>query len=163
VGLLLPTAKRPAEPDLERFPRFAQALAAAETVDVAPGDAVFIPDLWWHNVESLEPLNLSANYWWFEGPKGGAEPFGALAHALLAITPLNPSRRELWRKMFEHYVFRTEGDPVPYLPPDRRGILGSLFPAIEEYMRTQLIRSISKGMPKHLREQIHRLLSSPTR
>src|SRR5581483_773631 len=62
------------EPDLERFPRFAQALAAAETVDVEPGDAVFIPAFWWHNVESLEPLNLSMNYGWFEGPRGAAEP-----------------------------------------------------------------------------------------
>jgi len=62
------------EPDLERFPRFAQALAAAETVDVEPGDAVFIPAFWWHNVESLEPLNLSMNYWWFEGPEEARSP-----------------------------------------------------------------------------------------
>jgi hypothetical protein len=28
--------------------------------------------------------------------------------------------------MFEHYVFQTQGDPVVYLPPDRRGMLGRL-------------------------------------
>jgi hypothetical protein len=49
---------RVSAPDLERYPRFAQALAAAETVDVEPGDAVFIPNLWWHNVESSrEPFH----------------------------------------------------------------------------------------------------------
>jgi hypothetical protein len=146
-------------PDLERYPRFAQALAAAETVDVEPGDAVFIPSLWWHNVESLEPLNLSMNYWWFEGPKGGAEPFAALAHGLLAITPLPAGDRELWRQMFDHYVFRTNGDPAPYLPPERRGMLGPLFPGLEGYMRAQLIRSLAKQLPRHLREPILQLLT----
>jgi hypothetical protein len=147
------------EPDLERYPRFADALAVAETVDVEPGDAVFIPNLWWHNVESLEPVNLSMNYWWFEGPDGAAEPFAALAHGLLAITPLPAGDREIWRKMFDHYVFRTSGDPVPYLPPDRRGMLGPLFPALEGYLRAQLIRSLAKRLPKHLRDEVMRLLT----
>jgi hypothetical protein len=146
-------------PDLERYPRFAEALAHAETVDVEPGDAIFIPAFWWHNVESLEPLNLSMNYWWFEGPKGGAEPFAALAHGLLAITPLPAGDRELWRKMFDHYVFRPNGDPAPYLPPERRGMLGPLFPGLEGYMRAQLIRSLAKQLPQHLREPILQLLT----
>ena len=150
---------RVAEPDLERFPRFAEALATAETVDVEPGDAVFIPRLWWHNVESLEPVNLSMNYWWFEGPRSHAEPFGAMAHALLAITPLPASDRELWRKMFEHYVFRPNGDPAPYLPPERRGMLGPLFPGLEGYLRAQLIRSLAKQLPRHLRDPIIQILT----
>jgi Cupin-like domain len=148
---------RVSAPDLERFPRFAQALAAAETVDVGPGDAVYIPNLWWHNVESLDRVNLSVNYWWLDQPEM-AEPFAALAHGLMAITPLSPSRRELWRKMFEHYVFQTNGDPVPYLPPDRRGMLGALSPELQNHLRSQLIRSLTKPMPAQLREQILRLL-----
>jgi hypothetical protein len=148
---------RVSAPDLERFPRFAQALAAAETVDVEPGDAIFIPNLWWHNVEALDPVNLSVNYWWLDAPEM-AEPFAALAHGLMAITPLSPSRRELWRKMFEHYVFQTSGDPVPYLPPDRRGMLGTLSPELQTHIRTQLIRSLTKPMPAQLKEQILRLL-----
>ena len=148
---------RVSAPDLERFPRFEQALAAAETVEVEPGDAVYIPNLWWHNVESLDPVNLSVNYWWLDKPEI-AEPFAALAHGLMAITPLSASRRELWRKMFEHYVFQTGGDPVPYLPPDRRGMLGTLSPELQTHIRTQLIRSLTKPMPAQLKEQILRLL-----
>lgn len=150
---------RVAEPDLERYPRFAEALAHAESIDVEPGDAVFIPALWWHNVESLEPVNISMNYWWFEGPRGAAEPFGALAHGLLAITPLPEADRELWRKMFDHYVFRPNGDPVPYLPADKRGMLGPLFPGLEGYMRAQLMRSLAKQLPRHLREPILQILT----
>lgn len=147
-------------PDLERYPRFAEALAAAEVVDLEPGDAVFIPNLWWRNVESLEPLNVSVSYWWFDGSRGGADPFAALALGLLAISPLPESRRKLWRDMFDHYVFRTHGDPAPYLPPDRRGVLGPLSPELESYMRTELIRSLTKPMPRSLAERILRLLES---
>lgn len=70
---------RVSAPDLERYPRFAQALAAAETADVEPGDAIFIPSLWWHNVEALEPVNFSINFWWCEPADWAAEPFGASA------------------------------------------------------------------------------------
>lgn len=151
---------RVSAPDLERYPRFTEALAAAETADVEAGDAVFIPSLWWHNVESLEPLNVSINYWWCDPAEWAAEPFSALAHALLGITPLPAKRREIWRQMFEHYVFRTDGDPVPYLPTDRRGMLGPLFPALEEHVRIQLIRSLTKRLPQRVGEQIRRLLWS---
>jgi hypothetical protein len=148
---------RVSAPDLDRYPRYAQALAAAETVDTEPGDAIFIPNFWWHNVEALEPVNLSVNYWWLDGPQA-AEPFSALALALLAITPLPANRRDLWRKMFDHYVFQTDGEPVPYLPPDRRGMLGSMAPELQMHVRTQLIRTLIKPLPGKLQEQILRLL-----
>ncbi|MFI4907304.1 MAG: cupin-like domain-containing protein [Steroidobacterales bacterium] len=151
-----------AAPDLERYPRFTQALAAAEEADVEPGDAVYIPNLWWHNVESLEPVNLSVNYWWFDAIPWEAEPFGALAHGLLAITPLPANRREVWRMMFDHYVFQTNGDPTPYLPRDRRGMLSALSPGLANYLRKHLIRSLAKRLPQSLRDQVMRvLLSAP--
>src|SRR6185295_10671014 len=41
-------------PDLETYPRFAEALNAARRAELGPGDAVYIPALWWHDVLSLE-------------------------------------------------------------------------------------------------------------
>jgi hypothetical protein len=139
-------------PDLARYPRFAQAWDVAETAELEPGDAVFIPNLWWHNVESLEPLNLLVNYWWFDATRGPASPFAALALGLMAIPQLPASRREIWRRMFDHYVFQTEGDPVPYLPRDRRGVLGPLNPKLEKYMREKLIKALTKRVPESLAE-----------
>jgi hypothetical protein len=147
-------------PDFMRYPRFADALAAAEVAELEPGDAVFIPNLWWHNVESLDPLNLLVNYWWFDATRGPASPFAALALGLMAITPLPPGRREIWRRMFDHYVFQTEGDPVPYLPPDKRGMLGPMNPKLESYMRTQVIRALTKSLPPQQREQIQRWVAA---
>jgi hypothetical protein len=157
----LPTSMvKVSAPDLERYPRFSTALAAAETAEVEPGDAIFIPNMWWHNVESLDRLNLLVNHWWFDGARGPASPFAALALGLAAITALPDSRREIWRRMFDHYVFRTGGDPVPYLPPDRRGMLGTMNPHLENYIRTQIVRSLTTPLPKDLRDQIQRWMSS---
>lgn len=71
-----------AAPDLERFPRFAQALAVAETADVEAGDVIVIPKRCWQHVESLEPLNLSVNIWWSDAAEWAAEPSRDLAHGV---------------------------------------------------------------------------------
>src|SRR5678815_2765176 len=55
-------------PDLERFPKFREALDAAVSAELQPGDAIYIPPLWWHHVESLEPFNVLVNYWWHALP-----------------------------------------------------------------------------------------------
>lgn len=157
----LPTSMvRVASPDLERYPRFADALAAAEVADLEPGDAVFIPNMWWHNVESLDAVNLLVNYWWFEGTRGPASPFAAMALGLMAIAALPPSRREVWRAMFDFYVFQTEGDPAAHLPPDKRGMLGRMNPHLESYMRTQIVRSLIKPLPPEQAEQIQRWVAA---
>jgi hypothetical protein len=157
----LPTSMvKVGEPDLDRYPRFAQALAAAEVAELEPGDAVFIPNMWWHNVESRDPLNLLVNYWWFEGTRGPASPFTALALGLMAISELPASRRAVWRRMYDHYVFRSEGDPVPYLPTDKRGMLGAMNPHLETYLRTQIVRSLTTMLPREQAEQIQRWIEA---
>mgnify|MGYP000193751085 CR=1 FL=1 len=52
------------QPDLEQFPNYAKAEAVAQQAILEPGDAIYIPALWWHGVESLEGLNVLVNYWW---------------------------------------------------------------------------------------------------
>ena len=51
-------------PDLDRYPRFASALAVAQATELLPGDAIFIPRDWYHHVEALERFNVLVNYWW---------------------------------------------------------------------------------------------------
>lgn len=51
-------------PDLERYPRFAEALEVAQTAELEPGDALYIPYQWYHHVEALHAFNLLVNYWW---------------------------------------------------------------------------------------------------
>src|SRR5690606_31993138 len=45
-------------PDYDQYPRFREALAHAQVAELAPGDALFIPNLWWHHVKSLDRFNV---------------------------------------------------------------------------------------------------------
>jgi hypothetical protein len=96
-------------PDLARFPRFAQALAASQSAELGPGDALFIPFGWWHHVESLTPFNVLVNYWWNDARRAGSA-FDAMLHAVLALRDLPPEQRAVCLE-FEHYVFQPAETP----------------------------------------------------
>lgn len=134
-----------AAPDLARFPRFTAALAAAQVAELEPGDAVYIPYMWWHHVESLDRFNLLVNYWWHDGSRGAASAFPALVHAIMAIGALPPARRAHWKVLFDHYAFRTQGDPAPYLAPEHRGMLGRITPQLAQQLRDWLLKAVQRG------------------
>ncbi|MEO5687698.1 MAG: cupin-like domain-containing protein [Burkholderiaceae bacterium] len=116
-------------PDYERFPRFREALAAAVTADLGPGDALFIPAVWWHHVESFDVVNVLVNYWWQQASAGGGErvaPTKALLHALLSIRHLPAAHRKGWAEVFSHFVF--DAAAASHLPEQRQGVLGQLPP-----------------------------------
>ena len=131
-------------PDLERYPRFPAALAQAQGAELEPGDALFIPYMWWHHVESRDRFNVLVNYWWDETPAWQGSPFEALLHGLLSVRSLPPEKRAIWRSVFEHYVFQTGGDPVAHLPPQRRGIQGAASPQLAEVLRAKLLQELSR-------------------
>ncbi len=129
-------------PDIERYPRFAQALAAAQVAELAPGDAIYIPFHWWHGVDSLEPINLFVNYWWDPAPAHAGSPYDAMLHALIALRTLPEDQRAAWREMFDTFVFCTHGDPTEHLPPQVRGFLDPSSPQQIERMNASLRRSL---------------------
>lgn len=132
-------------PDLARYPRFADALAAAQTAELEPGDAIYIPYHWYHHVEALEPFNLLVNYWWDPAPAGPGSPWDAMMAGLMALRRLPADQRRAWAAMFAHYVFLADGDPGAHLPPEARGILGATSPADLEAMRRALLANLQKG------------------
>jgi hypothetical protein len=118
-------------PDFGRFPKFRAALGAAVSAELGPGDALFIPPLWWHHVESLEPVNMLVNYWWHAagGPDiGVASGFDALLHAILDLRTLSASDRAGWAALFEYYVFGSQAGVTEHIPRERQGVLGALTP-----------------------------------
>ena len=133
-------------PDFERFPLFRQALDNAWVAELEPGDAIYIPALWWHHVESLDKVNALVNYWWREAHEPSGKANSALNSLLLAILDLRhlpPAQREAWRKIFDHYVF-TEGEGVAsHVPKARRGILGEISPELAKQVRAFLKSQLS--------------------
>ena len=108
-------------PDLERYPRFAEALRHAMQAELAPGDALFIPYMWWHHVESLTPFNALVNYWWNDA---SFSPYSVLLHAALTLRDLPPHHRSAWRAFFEHLVFTDPEQSMGHLTAEQRGLLG---------------------------------------
>jgi hypothetical protein len=134
------------DPDLQRFPKFAEALENALVADLEPGDAIYIPSLWWHHVQATGPLNMLVNYWWepadmmANGMAG--QPFDAFVHALRNVRRLPAQRRNAWRAFFEHYVFHANGDPAEHIPEGRRGVLEDKPDARREAEMTAFLRRV---------------------
>ena len=131
------------QPDFERFPRFREAQTTMQAAELEPGDALFVPYMWWHHVESREKFNVLVNYWWSEVPLWQGSPFEALLHAIMSVKSLPPDKRDIWRKVFEHYIFQEGGDPVAHLTARQQGIQGPASPQIADLIRRQLVHLLS--------------------
>lgn len=130
-------------PDLARYPRFERALQAAQTADLEPGDAVYLPYQWFHHVESIGSFNMLVNYWWNDSTTTAVgSPWDALMHGLMSLRGMSPAQRRAWRAAFDHYVFLVNGDPGAHLPASARGILGAGSPQDLEEMRRQILKAL---------------------
>ncbi len=118
----------PFVPDLERFPRFAEAEALEATL--CPGDVLLIPKYWWHCVYAVEPsvnLNTRFNF------RGELSPWRALAEAPLfhrscAALAAEMKRRRLFRlaKATRNLWCAVVERMTEPLPPEPRGELRDL-------------------------------------
>jgi hypothetical protein len=132
-------------PDPERYPRFEQVKGLALEAELGPGDALYLPKLWWHQVESHDPVNAMANYWWDAFASGPDAPYASLMLALIAICERPPAERAAWRAFFDHYVFRPDGHPLEHLPPERHGVLGPLRPDNYGVIRSRILNTLKRS------------------
>ena len=135
------------DPDFTRYPKFRAAMAAAQVAVLQAGDCLFIPPLWWHHVESLEPFNVLVNYWWHDslGANSNADSaFDALLHGVLSIRALPPESRAAWRAFFEQYVFGAHGDSTGHIPAERHGILADLSQEQVNALRAHLAKKLTR-------------------
>jgi hypothetical protein len=132
------------QPDLARFPRYAEAMRHAQQAELEPGDALFIPYGWWHHVESLAPLNVLVNFWWNDAESGGA-PHGALLHSVLAIRDLPETQRAVWQALFRELVFTAPERALAHLEAGARGMLGPPSPERTRAIRERLARDLNRS------------------
>lgn len=131
-------------PDLARFPRYADALAHAQVAELGPGDALFIPSMWWHHVEALSAFNVLVNYWWRQSPDYMDTPTNALMLALLTMRELPPAQRRAWQEIFRHYIFEPDEASLAHLPDNARYALAPLDDDGARVLRGQLLRRINR-------------------
>lgn len=134
--------------DRTRFPRLDEALTAAVVAELGPGDAIYIPPLWFHQVEALAPhLNILMNYWWRPLAAPGREDDlhqAALRLAMLALRHLPDAEREGWRALFDHYVFGARGEALAHIPPAQRHLFGDVDAAADAAMREDIVGRIRR-------------------
>jgi hypothetical protein len=132
------------DPDFAAHPRFADALRHAQVAELEAGDALYIPAMWWHHVEGLDPFNVLVNYWWRETPRWLGQPQDALNHALLAIRELPADQKARWRDLFDYYVFGNDDAVTAHIPEAGRSILAPLTPESAGRIRSFLLRQLSQ-------------------
>lgn len=131
-------------PDFAAHPRFAEALRHAQVAELAAGDALYIPAMWWHHVEGLDPFNVLVNYWWRETPRWLGQPQDALNHAILAIRDMPEDQKAYWRDLFDYYVFANDEAVTAHIPAPGRSVLAPLTPDSAGRIRAFLLRQLSR-------------------
>ncbi len=131
-------------PDLDRFPRFAEAAAHARVAELEPGDMLVYPALWWHQVEALAPVNILVNYWWNDVAAFADTPMTTLLHALLSLRDRPEHEKAAWRAMFDYYVFGPAALSAAHLPQAARGALAPLDAPAARRLRANLLHRMNR-------------------
>ncbi len=132
------------DPDFGKFPGFREALKSAQVAELEPGDAVFVPSMWWHHVEGLDSFNVLINYWWRQSPDYMGTPVNVLNHALLTIRDLPPEQRKAWQGIFQYYVFGADDSTFEHIPERARGPLGPMNEQTARMLRADLLNKLNR-------------------
>lgn len=121
-------------PNLDLYPRFATALEHGMIADLEPGDAIFIPAIWWHNVRASAPFNVMMNYWWSEPDVGSA--LSAMIMTINAVRDLALPQRRAWQHWFNRFVFDEDASlAAVHLPKHARGFAGPASPERSAFLK----------------------------
>lgn len=131
-------------PDFEKFPRFKTALQNALVAELEPGDALYLPSMWWHHVESLAPYNILVNYWWDDAPSFLMSGMNALYAAMLGIRDKSVHERYGWQQLFNHYIFNGAETANSYIPAEAHGFLKPLERLESRKLRALLINKLNR-------------------
>lgn len=132
------------EPDFGRFPRLREALAVGEVAELEPGDSLFYPAMWWHQVNALEAFNVMVNYWWNTSPSYMDTPQNTLLHALLSLRDRTEQEKRAWRAMFDYYVFGPADRAGAHLPEAARGNLAPMDEMKARRLRAWLLQRLNR-------------------
>jgi hypothetical protein len=135
------------QPTDPRYPLLSEAMEEGQTAELAPGDAIYIPPLWFHQVEALDPFNILVNSWWRddEGPgRDNGTLLAAMRLCILAFRHLPQAEREGWHAMLNHFVFGHYDETQQHIPPVKQGMLGPM----SEARANELIQEVSQFLRK---------------
>lgn len=131
-------------PDFEKYPRYKDAIDHGQIAELEAGDAIFIPCMWWHQVQALSPFNVLINYWWNSFPKIRGQAMNALNLAIMSIRDRPEQEKQAWKHLFDYYVFGDNRRAGEHLPESARNLLGDINDDIARQMRAQLLQKLNR-------------------
>lgn len=133
-----------ASPDFEKYPKFRTALDNALVAELEPGDALVLPSMWWHQVESLSDFNILVNYWWRDAPRYMEPPTNLLHLAILSLRDLPAKEKKAWKVLLDHYIFDEDEHKHEHLPESARGFLNPLDDMQARRLRAWLLNKLNR-------------------
>lgn len=131
-----------ANPDFDKHPKFNEALKHGRVVELNPGDALYIPSMWWHHIEGQANINMLVNFWWRTVPPYIGRSENVLYHALLTLKQLPQAQRDAWRKLFDFYVFSDDDARFSHIPDTKQGPLGDIDEATLRQFKAWLANNL---------------------
>lgn len=130
--------------DYEQYPKIKTALSVALEANLEPGDAIYIPSLWWHHVEAKGGVNMLVNYWCGGAISGKIKPVpqNNILMAMLSIRSLPQVQKEAWKALFDYYIFSDQSDKNQHIPEKIKGVLAPLSKKQEQDIRQWLVKQL---------------------
>jgi len=113
-------------PDFERFPRLETALENAYIANLEPGDGLYYPSMWWHEVEAFDRFNAMVNFWWMGAEPYLGSPMDVLLHAMKSLRDRPEKEKSAWRALFDYYIFDDPEKVRAHLPTECHGALAPM-------------------------------------
>lgn len=132
------------KPDYIRFPRLKTALKNIYIADLEPGDALYYPSMWWHEVEAFDRFNAMVNYWWMEAQPYLGSPMDALIHAMMTVRDRPTQEKEAWKALFDYYIFGDSEKVRAHMPPESHGALATMDEDQTRRIRAMLRNNLNR-------------------
>lgn len=131
-------------PDYAQYPNFKKALSKAQSAELAPGDVLIYPAMWWHQVDALDEFNVLINYWWNEAPKFMDSPMTLILLSILALRDRPQAEKEAWKGLMDYYIFQDPETARAHIPQSAQGLLGPIDVETARRLRLSLLNKLNR-------------------
>ena len=131
-------------PDFTKYPRFSEAIKHGQIAELEAGDALYLPSLWWHQVESQSKFNVLVNYWWSNSERHMGPAKDVLYHAMLSLRGRTEHEKLAWKHVFDYYIFGDANQAGEHLPEPARGYLGEIDVTKSRMLRAMLLNKLNR-------------------
>lgn len=132
------------QPDYSRFPRLKEAFKNAYVADLDPGDGLYYPNMWWHEVRAMDRFNVMVNYWWMTAAPHMGNPMDVLMHAMMSIRDRTDEEKQAWKALFDYYIFNDPEKVRKHLPPESHGAFANMDDNLSRQLRAMLRNNLNR-------------------